>query len=102
MGTEGHAFVEVDYATAGEPFGETAEIRSFNSGEFFIRNVYELFDALGNGRSRPFPPETVERWALFPPRSLPPNASHGVVVRYSHPIVDPHAKAGSSQESHGR
>ena len=48
MGTDIHPFVEVDYDTAGEPFcGETATVRSFNFGEFFIINKYELFDALG-------------------------------------------------------
>jgi hypothetical protein len=102
MGTELHAFVDVDYDTVGEPFcGETATIRSFNFGEFSIRNSYELFDALGNGRSRHFPPESVERWALFPPRGLPLNASRGVVVRYSHPIADAQADAGRHWESHG-
>ena len=65
MGTEIHAFVEVDHATVGEPFfGELATIRAFNRGEFFIRNVDDLLDALGNGRSRHFPPEAVKRWAL--------------------------------------
>lgn len=101
MGTEVHAFVEVDYATAGESFGETAEIRCFNRGEFFVWNVYELFDALGNGRSRHFPPETVGRWALFPPRGLPANVSEGVVVRYSHPVATENADIGAYSESHG-
>lgn len=89
MGTDIHPFVEVDYYSPdGEPFGEMADVRAFNRGEFFIPNVYDLLDALGNGRSRHFPPETVQRWALFPPRGLPSNASHGVVVRYSHAIVE--------------
>lgn len=101
MGTDIHAFVEVDYASEGDPFGETAEVRCFNRGEFFLWHDYDLFDALGNGRSRHFPPESVDRWALFPPRGLPPNASHGVVVRYSYPIAANPADGGRHRESHG-
>src|SRR4051812_38390718 len=98
MGTDIHAFVEVDYNTADEPFGELADIRAFNRGEFFIRNVDDLLDSLGNGRSRHFPPEAVTRWALFPPRGLPSNASRGVVVRYSHHILDPRSPTGGDGE----
>jgi hypothetical protein len=102
MGTEIHAFVEVDYATVGEPFfDEVATIRAFNRGEFFICNVDDLLDALGDGRSRHFAPEAVRRWALFPPRGIPPNPSYGVVVRYSHPIADPKSGVIGGQESHG-
>ena len=100
MGTDIHAFVEVDYATDGEPFGELAEIRCFNLGEFFLWHNYDLFDALGNGRSRHGPPESVERWALVPPRGLPRNASRGVIARYSHPIADPKEGPGRYCESH--
>lgn len=99
MGTHIHAFIEVDYATVGQPFGETAEVRCFNRGEFFIRNVYELFDALGDGRSRHFPPEAVGRQATFPPRGLPSNPSYGVVARYAHPIVEPNAVEARGRDS---
>ena len=52
MGTDIHAFVEVDYASDGEPFGELAEVRSFNFGEFFVWQNYDLFDPLRmHGRS---------------------------------------------------
>ena len=39
MGTEIHAFVEYDLGES-EPFSEPGNVRSFNSGEFFIRSDY--------------------------------------------------------------
>jgi hypothetical protein len=92
MGTDIHTFVEVDYATTGEPFGASAEVRCFNQGEFFLWHDYDLFDALGNGRSHSFPPEEVKRWALFPPRGLPANISQAVFLRYYHLVADPRYK----------
>jgi hypothetical protein len=97
MGTNIYAFVEVDYDSSDEPFSERAEARCFNRGECYIQNVYELFDVLGNGRSRHFPPETVGRWALFPPRCLPSNPSYAVVLRYSHPISGPRYTGGGDE-----
>jgi hypothetical protein len=49
MGTEIHPFVEVDWLTTNPPFGDAADVRCFNLGEFFVWNDYDLFDALGNG-----------------------------------------------------
>jgi hypothetical protein len=88
MGTDIHAFVEVDYG-GGEPFGAGADIRCFNRGEFFIPNDYDLLDALGDGRSRSLSPADVTRRALIPLRGLPSNASQAVLDRYFHPIPRP-------------
>lgn len=86
MGTDIHAFVEVD-SGGDEPFGDGADIRCFNRGEFFVPNDYDLLNALGDGRSRSLDPEEVRRWALIPPRGLPSNTSPAVLDRYYHPVL---------------
>jgi hypothetical protein len=93
MGTDIHAFVEVDYGS-GEPFGAAADIFCFNRGEFFIPNDYDLLNALGDGRNRNFPPAEVRRWALIPPRGLPANATQTVLDLYYHPVLRSGAQPG--------
>jgi hypothetical protein len=95
MGTDLHAFVEVDRGH-GDPFGADADIICFNRGEFFIPNDYDLLNALGDGRSRNLPPDEVTRWGLIAPRGLPADASPAVLDRYYHAVLQPEERPGSN------
>lgn len=88
MGTDIHAFVEIDYSRDSEPFGENAAIRPFNGGEFFLWRNYDLFNALGDGRNYRFSEDEIEKHSRYPPRGLPSQCSYAVYNRYFHLVDD--------------
>lgn len=60
LGADIHAFVEVDHDATFPPLSPEDD-RAFNEGKFFVPNHYDLFDALGDGRSYNIPAEKVTR-----------------------------------------
>ena len=83
MGTDIHAFIEIDYSEEGKAFEDSEKISAFNLGELLISRDYELFDALGDGRSS----DEITEPSLYGSRGLPKNISFAVENRYFH-IVD--------------
>ena len=83
MGTDIHAFIEFSLDRKVEAFSALDDVRALNAGEFFVSRNYDLFDALGDGRSRGVqPPDARPRRALHPPRGIPLVLSESVFRRY--------------------
>lgn len=81
MGTDAHAFIEIDRSSRSPFFCDKSDIVAFNSGELWIERNYDLFDALADARSSRTSASSVRR-ALFPPRGLPSVVSDAVEARY--------------------
>jgi len=88
MGTDIHAFIEVDCSSGDRPFESSYEIMSCTYGEFALPQNYRLFDALGDGRSYQFPDDNSRKRAKVPPRGIPLPLSRLVLNRYAHIIVN--------------
>jgi len=86
MGTSIHAFIEIDYAENDNPFGDSAEIRSLATAEFFVWNDYRLFDALANARQNAL--RNARQLCLYAPRGLPEKVSDALFVRHHLMVVD--------------
>lgn len=94
MGTSIHPFIEYDIASDNPaPFclamDGTFDLRAFNTGEFFVFNDYELFDALAFGRSALIPEgRHNKKRPLFRARGLPANLTREVALRFYHVVLD--------------
>lgn len=89
MGTDIHAFIEIDYFEEAEPFSNEDSIRPFNEGELFWWRSYDLYNALGDGRNYHFDESRIEKHCLIPPRGLPAQMGSAVINRFFH-VVDDH------------
>src|SRR5215471_18611446 len=95
MGTSIHPFIEYDICSDNPaPFCPAMDgkldLRAFNTGEFFVFNDYELFDALAFGRSVQIPDgRTDGKRPLFPARGLPANLTWQIMLRFFHVVTDP-------------
>ena len=81
MGTDIHAFVELD-SSDREPFSGTAGIHSVAVGDLWLERDYEIFDALAWGRSWDLAPEHRSPPPLVAPRGIPRALSLPVTWAY--------------------
>jgi hypothetical protein len=91
MGTDIHAFVEIDNGDRGPPFSETRTIVSVTRGSFQIGGGYEAFDALAWGRAAAMAPEDRDP-SLIPliaPRGMPNPRSVAVAWNYFYLVAPP-------------
>ena len=88
MGTDIHAFIEIDYSKEGKSFETEGQVYAFNCGELNIPRDYDLFNALSDGRNYHFEEEEIEQHCLYPSRGLPKYYSGAVESRYFHLVDD--------------
>lgn len=91
MGTNLHAFVEIDYADGRPPFSERGQIFSVTDGSFDPDRNYEAMDALAGGRELQMAredrdPKTVP---LISPRGMPNLRSPQVAEAYFFIVASP-------------
>lgn len=88
MGTDIHAFIEMDWSEEEKTFEQKDQIHAFNFGELLISRDYELFNALADGRSCYCTREEIERHCLYSPRGIPKYYNEATNNRYFHLVDD--------------
>lgn len=88
MGTDIHAFIELDYSNKEPAFTDKEQIYAFNFGELLISRDYDLFNALADGRNCHLDEENIVKHCLYAPRGIPKHYSVAVSNRYFHFVDD--------------
>ena len=82
MGTDLHAFIELDCSQKESAFTDKEQIYAFNFGELPISRNYDLFNALADGRNCHLDRADIIEHCLYDPRGIPKYHSVAVSNRY--------------------
>ena len=88
MGTDIHAFIEIDLDQSSEPFCKDTAIICFNRAPFSLERNYDLFDALAGARSSRSKNLTDNKKPLFGIRGIPKYISDEVFRSFYFIVTD--------------